>query len=97
MCFFWVPLFLLPILGIKSLQTPILGSLICFFKLIVQNIETCILSNYRIESNQILHNTKDNQVLIVGGHIWGRCPGQISYLNRQHVTTVNGPNIAKFS
>jgi len=37
---------------------------------------------------------------VLGGQMsWGKCPmgvcpGQISYLNRQHVTTVN---IAKFS
>jgi len=68
---FWLPLLLLPILGIKSPQTPILGSLIGFFKLIAQNIETCILSKVPHRVQQNLHNTKDNQVLIVGGHVWG--------------------------
>ena len=47
------------------------GWLIGFFKPNAQNNETCILSklDYCIDSNQILHNTKDNQVLIVGGQI----------------------------
>jgi len=59
-----------PHLGDQILPKPYFGgSLIGFFKPNAQNNETCILSqlDYCIDSNQILHNTKDNQVLIVGG------------------------------
>ena len=56
-------------LGDQIPQSSILVSLIGFFKPNAQNNETCILSqlDYCIDSNQILHNTKDNRVLIVGG------------------------------
>ena len=37
------------------------------FKLNVQNIKICILSNYCADYNQILHSHKDHQILFVGG------------------------------
>ena len=68
MCLLGVSFILLPILGVKSPKTPILGALISIFKLNLQNIKICILSKLLCtDYHQILHSHKDHQVLFVGG------------------------------
>jgi len=65
--FFVGPVVAAPHLGDQIPKPLFWGSLIGFFKHNAQNNETCILSKLLINLNQILHNTKDRQVLIVGG------------------------------
>jgi len=57
-----VSLILLPFRGWSPPKTPIFGTCIGVFKPIGQNTE-----NYCINFNQILHNDRDHQVVIVGG------------------------------
>ena len=57
-----VSLILLPFRGWSPPKTPIFGTCIGVFKPVGQNIE-----NYCINFNQILHNDRDHQVVIVGG------------------------------
>jgi len=67
MCLLGVSFILLPILGVKSPKTPILGAWIGTFKLNVQNIKICILSKLLRQLQPILHSHKDHQILYVGG------------------------------
>ena len=53
--------------GQKPQKTSNLGAWLGVFKPKSQNRKTCILSNYCIDSNQILHSDKDHQMPFVGG------------------------------
>ena len=66
MCLLGVPLLPLPIQGVKFPQkTPLWGCEYAFSSTTCKILKPAYY--LRIDSNQILHNTKDHEVLIVGG------------------------------
>jgi len=67
MCLSGFPLSPLITYGIKSPQKTIWEREKAFTGLMHKILKPAYYQNYCIDSNQILHNTKDHQVLIVGG------------------------------
>ena len=68
MCLLGVSLILLPILGVKHPQNPNFEAWIGFFKPNGQIIlKVSCYRNYCIDFNQIWHNDRDHQVVIVDG------------------------------
>ena len=67
MCLFGVSFIRLPILGVKSPKTPILGAWIGIFKLTCKILKFAYYRYYCTDYNRILHSNIDHQILLVGG------------------------------
>jgi len=68
MCLLGVLLILLPILGVKSHKNPNFGGVNRHFQEKTGKIlKVSCYQNYCIDFNQILHNDKDHQQVVVGG------------------------------
>jgi len=65
-CLFGDSLILHPISG-SNCPKPLFMGVNRLFQAKHANIQTVILSNYCTDYNQILHNDKDHQVILVGG------------------------------
>jgi len=73
MCLLGVSLTLLPILGVKSPENPnFWGVNRRFSSQTGKILKVSCYQNYCIDFNQILHNDRDHQEVVVGGP--NRCP-----------------------
>jgi len=68
MCLVGVSLTLLPILAVKSPENPnFLGREYAFSSQTGKILKVSCYRNYSIDFNQLLHNDRDHQVVVVGG------------------------------